>query len=80
METTRAMETARSAIHSSVYTRDAYLRAAERVRRLNPCEHHSQLDPARLADALRRAAARPAEPVNIELLDSLPLVVYVPVA
>ncbi len=44
------------------YTPETYLRAAEHVLELLPCQHHSQLDPARLAAALRRPAPAPAPP------------------
>jgi len=60
------------------YTPETYLRAAEHALELLPCQHHSRLDSARLAAALRRAAQAPTHPANVELLDSLPLVVYVP--
>ncbi len=61
------------------YTAETFVRAAERVCQLKPQEHHSCLNPERLAAALLCAAEKPDEPGNIELLDSLSLVVYVPV-
>ena len=63
---------------ASPYTADTFLRAAERALALRLCQHHSRLDPVRLAASLRCASACPAHPASIELLDSLPLVVYVP--
>ena len=58
---------------------ESFLRAAERVRNLSPCQHHSCLDTERLARSLERAAERPNDPKSVELFASLPLVLYVSV-